>query len=162
MEVNRLLSDELTHELEIRSLSGVGTVQEKRSILRAVCIDINEELVVCETKLNELAASIHQFDFQNKDTEYQRISSRLTHVCGRIDRLKCDNDSQLKSKSVAMSECMKLFDELEQKYLKEPSAHATPISLLDQPNTSQAPLRPTLTPTRMNTSETNQRVTIAR
>lgn len=102
MDINRLLSDELSYELFIRNLPTGGTVADKRVLLRnafrversgmlpsytPVRLECETELRICTEKLRDLANNIKQFDVNNKDNEYQRIYSRLIHITGRIKRI---------------------------------------------------------------------------
>lgn len=88
MDINRLLSDELSYELLIRNLPTTGTVADKRVLLRnairmersgclpsysTVQLDFETELGVCTDKLKDLANSIEQFDVNNKDNEYKHF-----------------------------------------------------------------------------------------
>lgn len=102
MDVNRLLSDELSYELRARNLPSEGTVANKRMMLRnalhmersgslpsylPVNLDIESEIEICGRKLLDLARDIENFDEANRDNEFRRIYSRLVHVTTRLKRL---------------------------------------------------------------------------
>lgn len=85
MEVNRLLSSELTYEILIRGYPISATVDEKRAILRrllrqeregescaptSTTLDTNDELLVCASKLDELERDIKSFSFENRQNEF--------------------------------------------------------------------------------------------
>nr|CAI5848669.1 unnamed protein product [Callosobruchus analis] len=104
MEVNRLLSDELTYELQARGLPIGNTVAEKRLLLRESLrqerlglstpptrcnMVADHELVVCTGKLGELRRAVGQFDDSNRDNEFRRIYTRLIHVSDRLKRIEC-------------------------------------------------------------------------
>ncbi|VEN52736.1 unnamed protein product, partial [Callosobruchus maculatus] len=160
MEVNRLLGDELTYELEIRGLPITGTVAEKRTLVRDIFraehagetappdsskFPSQLELEVCEKKLKELRRDIENFDFANKDNEHKRIYSRLLHIRGRLNRIK---DSEVVSiRNVLLRQCHELFGELELAYsdIDNPTGQSTASkSILDQPvpTDQPVPLRP--------------------
>lgn len=159
MEVNRLLSDELTYELTIRGVKLGSTVAEKRSLLRealqrersdaasdpVVHLDVNKELDICSTKLEELTGCIQEFDNNNRDNEYVRIKSRLLHVDGRLHRVS--NNPSSSAVSVRIKSLLELvsglFEALEDALniarLCQP--HESTSSLLDDP----VPLLPQVT-----------------
>lgn len=102
MEVNRLLSDELSWELKLRALPVEGSVADKRSTLRGAlrlekaghvfptttAIDPGQELIACNLKVADLDRDIANFDHDNTDNEYRRINSRLLHIINRLTRIK--------------------------------------------------------------------------
>lgn len=125
MEINRLLGDELSYELEIRGLSSEGTVAEKRSILRGLMrcersgfstnvrdfnLDTESELDTCENKLQQLGNDIDTFDVNNKANEYARIYSRLLHINGRLSRLENLSEDQNRDKVNLTARCMQQID----------------------------------------------------
>lgn len=102
MDINRLLSDELSYELLVRNLPTQGTVADKRVLLRNAIrlersgslpsnspadLQIDSEIAICSEKLENLNFDMEHFDFANKDNEYKRIFSRLVHVGARIKRI---------------------------------------------------------------------------
>nr|CAI5840393.1 unnamed protein product [Callosobruchus analis] len=81
MEVNRLLGDELTYELQVRELPIGNTVAEKRMLLREALrmerqnlktfpgkctAPVELELDICSKKLSELRADVASFDSDNR------------------------------------------------------------------------------------------------
>lgn len=144
MEVNRLLSDELSYELAIRDLPTTGTVPEKRSILSGVLrceklgirqapssvnIEPAEELDVCHRKLTELEQNIESFVRENKDNEYKRISSRLTHIVYRLQRIPTESELQPLQLEL-QSRTFQAVDRLQAVY----ETPATEQHIVDQPN----------------------------
>ncbi|KAK4887215.1 hypothetical protein RN001_003486 [Aquatica leii] len=159
MEVNRLLSDELSYELQIRGMATVGTVQEKRSALRGCFrlekngipfptsvadLDMCEESQICTDKISEISSELDDFNTANKANEYQRINSRIIHLSGRIRRL---DSTRAPRKSELMSEVMRLVDRLEQIYSldseeniitfdRHTNRNLSSVALLDEPELS--------------------------
>lgn len=156
MEINRLLSDELTYELHIRGAPFEGTVLEKRQRLRGLLkleklgtavyksldsqsIVMEDEVEICTRKVAELDSAIKSFDVQNAANEHQRIQSRLLHVVGRLSRLPdgCEERSTLLSRG---SELLGSLDELGSQQTSaapqaaNPSQGAISGQLLDEPN----------------------------
>nr|CAI5850873.1 unnamed protein product [Callosobruchus analis] len=130
MEVNRLLGDELTYELQIRGLPIGNTVTEKRTLLyeavRAERLNIAQppsictfppgpELQICETKLDGLKRSIVHFDHDNRDNEFRRICTRLIHVLERLSRLEVTSDLEDR-RSLMADHARELMDELKLVY----------------------------------------------
>nr|CAI5845419.1 unnamed protein product [Callosobruchus analis] len=102
MELNRLLGDELTYELQVRELPIGNTVAEKIMLLRAALrmerlnlkafpgrrtAPVELELDICSKKLSELRADVASFYSDNKENDFRRIYSRLLHVSERLARL---------------------------------------------------------------------------
>nr|CAH7732412.1 unnamed protein product [Callosobruchus chinensis] len=115
MEVNRLLGDELTYELQLRGLPIGNTVSVKRTLLydaiRAERLNVAQaprictfppgpELQICESKLVDLEKSIVHFDRDNRDNEFRRICTRLTHVLERLLRLEVTPELEARRSSM--------------------------------------------------------------
>lgn len=152
MDINRLLSDELTYELKSRGYDlGDGTVKDKRRLLREairnehlgignaidVNVDAKQELTICATKLEELFGDIQEFDVSNRDNEYSRIKSRLIHVQGRLGRIKVTN-SETQAEHNKLSDLInELIGTLEEIYVTARSSNGEPrennVSLIDHP-----------------------------
>ncbi|KAK4876855.1 hypothetical protein RN001_009361 [Aquatica leii] len=178
MEINRLLSDELTHELLIRGAKIGDTVQEKRSLLRDaikqerlglviqtdVTFDPEQELYICSTKLDELGGNIQEFDNSNKINEFQRIQSRLLHVQRRLSRVSCSNPALESKRNNLNFLCSGLLKALEDAFyianLRNVQASKSSTSIIDQPNLdtiSQTPCLPTIS---CLEPKTNQLITL--
>nr|CAI5856519.1 unnamed protein product [Callosobruchus analis] len=131
MEVNRLLSDELTYELQARGLPIGNTVAEKRLLLRESLrqerlglstpptrcnMVADHELVVCTGKLGELRRAVGQFDDSNRDNEFRRIYTRLTHVSDRLKRIECVTPLLEAQRASLISDANELVRELNLAY----------------------------------------------
>lgn len=128
MEVNRLLGDEIAHELTIRCLPVRNTVAENRATLRGALrmereglssiIEPNigllpqDELRTCSEKLNDLGNSIQHFDHANKENECKRISSRLLHIQNRLKRISITNPEMTRVRSNLLGQCFQLVEAL--------------------------------------------------
>ncbi len=104
MNVNRLSQDELAHELAWRGSSKIGTVEEMRKVLRSYIrleklgtpityptgeMNMEEELRLVEEKLAKLSGSVDELDSaENRASQLESLETKLTHVLGRIDRIK--------------------------------------------------------------------------
>lgn len=149
MDINRLLSDELSYELLIRGSSAGRTVEEKRNLLRAalrqddsrehhntaVQLDPKQEVAICTVKLEELMGHIEDFDSSNRENEYRRISTRLEHVLRRLDRIEtteCTGALERKMELLKFQD--QLRDRLEQAYRNRPSGTIAGGSIIDQRN----------------------------
>lgn len=147
MDVNRLLTDELSHELYVRGLPFSGTVAEKRAALRGalkyekqygiqpvVMLPLNfvAETDICSLKLQSLAQDIQNFDNNNRDNEFQRINSRLLHLLSRLSRLPATHSDQFQTQSELKTTCLHLIDTLNR--LICPPTTSRERSILDEPN----------------------------
>lgn len=132
MEVYRLLSDELSFELEIRGISsGDGTVREKRRLLKdafrleregklVVTAEIDDLcLPICKAKLEELSGRIQDFDLENRDNEYKSIKTRLLHVQGRLSRIRADTAETQLNRDTLIEKCSTFLSELERVYISQ-------------------------------------------
>lgn len=152
MDINRLVSDELSYELKIRGIELGGTVSEKRGLLRAslskerssesasfvnVQLDAHQELNVCAIKLDELTGHIQEFDNANAENNFRRIQSRLLHVEKRLLRIVPDTkEKELKRKNL-LELCAGLSEALRDAYrisglCQGPSVPAE-HSIMDEP-----------------------------
>lgn len=131
MDVNRLLSDELTFELRCRGVDiGNGTVNEKRNLLREalrkehlginapinVDFEPKSEINICSNKLDDLLGNIQEFNIANKDNDYKRIKSRLLHVQGRINRINTTELEVQTEKNKLYDLCIDLMRALDETY----------------------------------------------
>nr|CAI5832923.1 unnamed protein product [Callosobruchus analis]CAI5845815.1 unnamed protein product [Callosobruchus analis] len=147
MEVNRLLGDELSYELQIRGLPVSGTVNEKRAMLRQVFrleragethapdtteLDPGHELSICRDKLGDLQEAIASFDSTNRENEYKRLNSRLIHLNCRLARLKCDSSDFEQQRVALLESCKQLSDSLESAFEEAQRANVS-VSLIDMP-----------------------------
>lgn len=117
--MNRLLSDELSYDLQIRGAPADGTVLKRHQRLSGLLrleklgtvgyrepsasddpVRVQEEVDTCTGKITELGAAIQSFDVHNTSNEYRRMQSRLLHVIGRLGRLpdSCASKSELLSR----------------------------------------------------------------
>nr|CAI5856522.1 unnamed protein product [Callosobruchus analis] len=120
MEVNRLLSDELTYELQARGLPIGNTVAEKRLLLRE---SLRQERLGLSTpptsatwKLGELRRAVGQFDDSNRDNEFRRIYTRLIHVSDRLKRIECVTPLLEAQRASLISDANELVRELNLAY----------------------------------------------
>ncbi|KAK9048337.1 hypothetical protein SSX86_032700 [Deinandra increscens subsp. villosa] len=112
MEVNRLCTDDLEYELQIRGLPIPRKTSSKRSAVReafrvereglalaptTTSLDPVSELCICRAKLHSLTKDIAKFDYDNRENEFRRIYSRLLQLRLRLNRIHCQDqlDSQL-------------------------------------------------------------------
>lgn len=147
MDVNRLLTDELSYELSIRGASDAGTADEKRTRLRGVlkleklgsvtCVpipdkDIEQELSVCFKKLEELGKRVRNFDHNNAANEFKSIQTRLLHVTGRVNRI--NHEPSASTRAEFLDRCSELCMELESVANPESANVAGSGSIIDMPN----------------------------
>ncbi|XP_045482795.1 uncharacterized protein LOC123686605 [Harmonia axyridis] len=104
MDVNRLLNDELTYELQLRGQTIPSTVTLKRSLLRQVLklnlplqptgMNPTLDMESCQNKLTDLLEAIKHFDTGNTTNEYTRISTRLIHIQRRLNFIITENETE--------------------------------------------------------------------
>lgn len=105
MDINRLLSEELTYELIIRNLPAQNTVADKRVFLKNAFmieksgyissyrpVQLDNVVEIYGQKLIDLSNEIEQFDFENKDNEYEKIYSRLLEIHVKLKGILIIND----------------------------------------------------------------------
>lgn len=109
MNPNRLLRDEITYELQVRGHTNLNivTVENMRKILRQhlseedigslpdereELLDVKEELQVCTLKLDILEEISSDFHEALDSPTAVRFNTLLTHLLGRLARLKTDDD----------------------------------------------------------------------
>lgn len=127
MDITRLLSDELSFELEVRGAASGKNVREKRELLRD-CLRAEREgntgnllsgsiddthLPICQAKIEELSGRIQDFDMENKDSEYKGIKSRLLHVQARLLRIACGTGDAETLRDELLDKCKNLLSSLE-------------------------------------------------
>lgn len=177
MEVNRLTSDELSYELQIRGCQTEGSVQQKRSLLRyalreeregratvptSTTLTASDELSICGSKLTNLEEEVKAFDFDNRKNEFERLYSRLRHVILRLDRICPENDDQCFQLTQLTQNALKLKDELNLTYDNVPLTGNQIPEVAFKANQSQAqmsildtvnPLIPEVVHSRLNISQ---------
>lgn len=106
--VNKLAKEEIEYELKIRG-SDIGTVAEMRSTLRSCfqyenegrslqlkkylfsCKDDQEEVT---ERLTEITDLIETFDGIPNSGIHTKITTKLAHIGGRIDRMQVDSEDE--------------------------------------------------------------------
>lgn len=171
MEPNRLLQDELVYELAVRGISEVGNCESMRKTLRELLrleklgktfvsclkpIPINEEVVICTNKVQEVVSLIEKFE--GADSAYKKIESKLCHIIGRVERLKPEKDEDVKLRSELLSQALSCSSDLEDKmedFKKLRNLPTDPV-LLESLNVASAS-----TPVRHESVSANDNVTLA-
>jgi hypothetical protein len=127
MQVNRLVSDELTFELAIRGIKTDGiTVECKRKLLRTrlnlercdptekqkytrVEFDPELEIGICQEKLDLLSTLVNEFTKKPLTFEFDKLNTRLTHVFNRVRYIK-EEDANKEKKGLLETRCLDLLD----------------------------------------------------
>lgn len=127
MEINLLGAEEVKYELAIRGMPTTGSFPHKRAALREAmrsereggsgvpnssCFDTDSELCICQGKLAMLSRDISNFDSENGEGEYRRISTLLTHTEARLKRLLCVLASERETQQDFLEQCTDLFNRL--------------------------------------------------
>ncbi|KAF5300417.1 hypothetical protein FQA39_LY02216 [Lamprigera yunnana] len=152
-KINCLRYDELKHELLIRGITPKSSVSENTTLVQKSfqkvfvslsLINSQDQLQVCESKLNDLAQDIEDIDLRNADNEYERIYSRLLHIHGRLQRLQLI-DGQEGEHEELCDRCQQLRFKVGQLTNRQPTSSQTmqktvpnipTLSILDEPWTS--------------------------
>lgn len=123
---DRLLKDELEHELLVRGCRPLKTVEQNRRLLREAYqagvvpreIDMNivVEFGMLREKLLELMTRVRDFNVLNRENEYASIATRLRHVLGRLDRLNPTARSFLQLQDELRERCLTLLAQLTEVY----------------------------------------------
>jgi hypothetical protein len=110
-EVNRLASDELSYELEIRirGIVGLATVAEMRKTLRNLLrleksptpltypdhpYTFEEDVTAVAQKLDEIGGLVESFEGV-RDATYAKIISKIAHALGRVNKSRADYNDRL-------------------------------------------------------------------
>ena len=142
LNINYLGKEDLEYEVKIRGIEPSGTVDSLRKCLRSLLVlersgnpvrscfelDNGEEILECESKLNELKNQISTFSGTAKQT--LKIESKFAHVVGRINRISEESEFREK-RSKLLIEMTSLLSEYESK-----------TKLLISSNVSEPPLNP--------------------
>ncbi|XP_072395302.1 uncharacterized protein [Diabrotica undecimpunctata] len=144
-----LKTDELTYELLIRDLEVPSTVDEKRRVLSGILSQeasdrsFSETVVPLEFEqdhnqalatLADLSSIIDEFSGSKSDYRYKCICSRLTHLSGRVSRLKTTSSTQETLKRQLRSKLLSIEGVLVEK-LNLPS-ESTPVRV--EPHTASS------------------------
>lgn len=128
MQVNRLLQDELTYELQLRGIA-TGTVEEMRhSLAMAIRLEksgdsvmypkypftAQEDVLAVENKLVDLEPLVNDFTDKSSSTLYSKLESRLSHVLNRIDHIDA-NGPEGQKRSELLAKTLSLLDLLQNK-----------------------------------------------
>lgn len=105
MNSHHLRKNEVEYELKIRGVSHVGNANDLRKRLNECYssntsvsdeaveqLDSEEEIEVCEEKLEDLDGLVSEYDGSYKDNEYNRILARLWHLSLRVGRIPVEDE----------------------------------------------------------------------
>lgn len=146
LNVNFLKSHELKYEIEIRGEKPPSTVEEKRRLLRGLLaqedgnrsfrevkneFDFDLDSAGIQQTLHELRPLIDNFSGSENDMDHKRLTTRLSHVAGRLKRVNYDTDSddQVKSLKTLSDTLIMLESDLAEKVFPSyaPHSSSTPI-----------------------------------
>lgn len=166
MDPNHLKVNELTYELKIRNLDPTGTVENKRKILRGVLSQENanrsfqenlsnpfshdDDVTEIKLSLDDLKTIVDSFNGNKSDPVFKRVCSRLTHLSGRIQKLKADDDDEDKVKKSLHYLLLDLEGDFD---IKCSPTTSTPTQLTPPPNIL-SPSRTSVAPYKWNISFT--------
>lgn len=146
MNACHLRKTELEYELLIRGLSTKGTVMDLRKRLSQSygnntpmseeCVgqlDPEEELRQCTSKYQDLSALVEECEGDMGSSEYQRISTRLWHLHGRVGRIPipaASDEEMEKRRSELLAQTMSIIDSLkkEENIAKAPTVESKSTS----------------------------------
>ena len=144
MEVNRLTKEELGYELRVRGISVTktsdldGMRKTYRQLIRfennpsyvkpAYPFTFAEYIKYAQDKINEIRTLINSFDGSATSAEYKKITTKLAHTLGRINRANGTTAADNNQKSETIISLLSLESELDSK-LKESSKQSA--TLLD-------------------------------
>lgn len=147
MEPNHLKVAELTYELKIRNVEPTGDVDQKRKILRGLLSQetANRSFVqslsihpysfqvdvkaILET-IRDLKLVIENYRTSGDKVLGSRITSRLTHLSGRMQRLVSENEEDDKTKRDLQLQILELEGDFA---FKEVPRTSTPTELIPPP-----------------------------
>lgn len=129
MEINRLSQDELVYELQIRGVTTVTVVEEMRRTLRQLRkleksenftwpdypFTFKDDETALKAKLTELEGLVDKFTGGVDSSDFKKISTKLTHAVGRLNRSAPTTDNERKSRSTLLVSFLQLSSKLEGK-----------------------------------------------
>lgn len=160
MDPKHLKTNELTYELKIRNLEPSGSVDSNRKILRGVLSQQNanrsfqetisnpyahedDSLEITET-LDDLKKIITDFNGNQTEPVFKRISTRLYHVSNRINNLKTHDEDEDKAKKALHYRLLELEADLDMKTSQStstPTQHSPPVNPMSPSRSSIAPYK---------------------
>lgn len=165
MNVNDLLSHELTYEIRIRGVAIPGTVDEKRKILRGLlsqeahnrsfsedskeAISFSENRADVVNSLEKIEDLISKFLGQLNSIEHRRINSRLAHLSGRIHHMIPTTDEEISQKAELKMQLLLVESDLQEKLEAASSASRSenlPLSMAANAPSDTSPLQQVTSP----------------
>lgn len=149
IQVNRLLHDELSYELQIRGIA-TGTVEEMRhSLAMALRFEksgdsfsypnypftCKQDIEAVTDKLDLLESQVNDFD-GSSSTLYSKLQSRLSHVLNRLDHVDA-NGPEAGKRAELLAKALSLLDKTEK---KAPTTELEPTAA-PQNVTNPSPIR---------------------
>lgn len=142
-EINRLSSDELGYELEIRGISGLSKMDEMRKALRQLIklekannsfkypsypFEFKVDSEALSKKLIELQDILDTFD-GSEDGIYKKLVSKLSHAMGRINLTSPTSEEEKKVKSLLIVQFLSLKSDMQKKIKSCQRKCSTPLTL---------------------------------
>lgn len=140
IEINRLDKEELAYELAWRGI-GEGSVEEMRSRLAlarqmersgesphypSYPFTFQEDAAVVTKKLDDLMPVLDGFADTTKSGLYLKLQTKLSHVLGRLDNMKCGTPDEVHSRGVLVAQVLTMLDQLNVK-ASQASSSSQPI-----------------------------------
>lgn len=122
MDPSHLLAHELSYEIKIRGVNPDTNVEKNRKLLRGLLKQQSANRSFYDTLLDPYTFNQHTTEITESITKLQekidnfsgnladnkRITSRLTHLSGRIGRLSTDSDNKVEIKNNFLAEILNL------------------------------------------------------
>lgn len=131
-QVGRLSSEELDYELAIKGLSPGNTIDDKRKSLRAIFrlekmghsieriaypFKFAEDSTAVQKGIAEIKTLYNEWSGNSQDAVVSKLSAKLCHVLGRINRavVEIENNSQSKLKNSLLVQITELIEDCKHK-----------------------------------------------
>lgn len=139
MDVNLLGNEELKYELTVRGLPITGTFAQRRAELRNALrmeregsiqppssspFESVSELCLCGAKLYSVERDILNFDDDNRESNFRKISTLLEHIRSRICRIHPDTNAD----QILRNNLWERFNNLSQRLHSTYMENAQPVS----------------------------------
>ncbi|KAF5280214.1 hypothetical protein FQA39_LY05348 [Lamprigera yunnana] len=115
LEVEKLSKEEIIYELKTRGVDEVALRNRRRLRFHLFLLHFKDEVKILEEKFVEVSSAVDTFSDTKYSSLYKKLSTKLTHLLGRVNRCLCATPEKEKQRTKLFGKFLTLQSNLQTK-----------------------------------------------